>query len=266
MTYACINQVSTYSFEVTMVLSIFLRLMVGHLVGDFVLQPLWLALAKRDGWPGLILHTAVVALTTAVMIWSVLPQWLLWAGVLYIVHLFIDQFKTFVFTNNSKGKNVIFFLLDQLVHVISLVLITVWATGTGIGGVVSIFTETLTREDALLVLISLVVIAGWVIPILEIEALVAINSFKTTAKARLEPIGISDRLMGGGERSVSIALALLNLGFVLPLAFLPRLLWLKNKQHPTNTTAVITKAGTSFVSGLLLTVVIFATHLAQKLF
>lgn len=248
-----------------MVLNVFLRMLAGHLVGDFVLQPLWLALAKRDGWPGLILHTAVVALTTAVMIWNILPRWLLWTGVLYVVHLFIDQFKTFVFTNNSKGKNVLFFLLDQLVHIISIMLIAIWATGAGLDGVTAVFTEPLTRQEALLLLISLVVTAGWVIPILEIEVLVAINSLKTTAKAGLEPIGMSDRLMGGGERTVGMALALFNLGFILPLAFLPRLFWLRNKQHPANTPAVITKTGTSFVSGLLLSVVISAAHLAQKL-
>ena len=39
--------------------------MLGHLIGDFVLQPYWLVLAKRTGWPGLFIHVGVVTFVTA---------------------------------------------------------------------------------------------------------------------------------------------------------------------------------------------------------
>jgi hypothetical protein len=88
--------------------NIFLRMLLGHLVGDFVLQPLWLALSKRKGWQGLSLHVAIVAFVTAIMILGVVPYWWFWGIVLFLVHLFIDQFRTFVFVDNSHGKGVIF--------------------------------------------------------------------------------------------------------------------------------------------------------------
>ena len=74
-----------------MALSFFLRLMLGHMIGDFFLQPYWLVLAKRKGWPGLIIHVGVVTFITAVLLWASIPNWWVWIIVLYVGHLFIDQ-------------------------------------------------------------------------------------------------------------------------------------------------------------------------------
>ncbi len=51
--------------EVT--LAFFLQLMLGHVVGDYMLQPYWLVLAKRKGWPGLIVHVGVVTFVTGIL-------------------------------------------------------------------------------------------------------------------------------------------------------------------------------------------------------
>ncbi|RME77340.1 MAG: DUF3307 domain-containing protein, partial [Chloroflexi bacterium] len=55
--------------------SFFLRLLLGHLIGDFILQPYWLVLAKRSGWKGLIIHVGVVTFITAILVWAVIPGW-----------------------------------------------------------------------------------------------------------------------------------------------------------------------------------------------
>ena len=51
-----------------MALNFFLRMFLGHLVGDFILQPYKIALLKRTGWRGLLLHVSIVTFTTAVAI------------------------------------------------------------------------------------------------------------------------------------------------------------------------------------------------------
>jgi hypothetical protein len=81
-------------------LAFFLRLMLGHMIGDFVLQPYWLVLAKRKGWPGLLIHVGIVTFITAILAWNSIPVWWVWMIVLFLGHLFIDQFRTFVFTDN----------------------------------------------------------------------------------------------------------------------------------------------------------------------
>ena len=81
-----------------MALNFFLRMLLGHLVGDFILQPYKIALAKRAGWPGLLLHVSIVAFTTGVAIYNTTPNWWFWTLTLFAVHLFIDQFRTFIFT------------------------------------------------------------------------------------------------------------------------------------------------------------------------
>jgi Protein of unknown function (DUF3307) len=45
-------------------MALFLDLLLGHMLGDFLLQPGKLVAAKRDGWRGLLLHTFVVGFAT----------------------------------------------------------------------------------------------------------------------------------------------------------------------------------------------------------
>jgi hypothetical protein len=96
-----------------MALFFFLGLMLGHLVGDFVLQPYWLVIAKRNGWRGLFIHVGVVALVTAILVWGSIPNWWVWIIILFIGHLLIDQLRTFIFTDNTRGKGLLLLILDR---------------------------------------------------------------------------------------------------------------------------------------------------------
>ncbi|MCP4705237.1 MAG: DUF3307 domain-containing protein, partial [candidate division Zixibacteria bacterium] len=112
-----------------MALFLFLGLMLGHLVGDFVLQPYWLVIDKRNGWRGLFIHVSVVAFVTAILVWGAIPNWWVWIIVLFIGHLFIDQFRTFIFTDNTRGKGLLLLIVDQCTHVALIALIGWAATG-----------------------------------------------------------------------------------------------------------------------------------------
>ncbi|MFQ5576839.1 MAG: DUF3307 domain-containing protein [Anaerolineae bacterium] len=245
-----------------MLLHLFLRMYVGHLIGDFVLQPLWLAIAKRNGWPGLLLHVAVVTFSTAVMIWSVIPGWLLWSGVLFVVHLAIDQFRTFVFTDNSKGKGFLLLNLDQATHVASLLIISWLATGEAPPPMGVVFGQLMAPDNARLALFAVVIVLVWAAPILEVELLVAILSFKTPSNnASVVPINLSDRITGSLERVVG-----LSLGLLAPLAFVPRFWWMMRQNHNNRVLAACVKSGTSLSllagAGLL----IWMTHLFEFAF
>jgi hypothetical protein len=244
-----------------MIIHFFLRMLVGHLLGDFVFQPLWLAVEKRKGWPGLLLHTAVVTITTGIMIWGVIPQWLLWTAVLFAVHLFIDQFRTFVFTDNQKGKGVILFILDQIVHLISIIIISWLATGEELIKLREIFNHTLPTANAILLLISLIIVIGWVIPILEIELTVAIMSYREPTNTVLAPIGLSDRILGSLERLASLILIAVGFTPVIPLVFLPRLAWLLTRNRPVNKIATFSKMGTSLTTTILMGFLLWSTNL-----
>ncbi len=237
--------------------NIFLRLLLGHLVGDFVLQPLWLALSKRKGWQGLSLHVAIVSFVTVIMIWGAAPYWWAWGIVLFLVHLFIDQFRTFVLVDNSRGKGVVFFVLDQFVHVFSLVILSWLIVGLPPHPLEMMRNASLSQPDIVLLLLCLFVAIVWAAPILEIELVVAVMSYRQSAAGEgqtteIEPIRLPDRMMGAAERLTGAALMMTNLGaIVMPLAFLPRFVWLR-RQTTSNRWLVALKTGVSFLTTLLM--------------
>ena len=245
-----------------MMIDFFVRLMIGHLVGDFVLQPLWLAIAKRQGWRGLILHVTVITVTTAILSYSAVSSWLKWMLVLFVIHLFIDQFRTFVFTNNDKGRGLLLLLLDQIAHIISLIFIAHWATDAPISDLSAIFTQPLSTENQLFFIFAMIIISFWVMPIVEIETFVANISFQGNADKKITPIGLSDRIMGGMERILGLALFSLGYGILAPLFFLPRLIWLTKIDTPNKNIALISKVATSLIALFLMGLLLKSVHLA----
>ncbi len=212
-----------------MIVNIFFLLVLGHLVGDFVLQPLWLAIAKRQGWRGLLIHVTVVTVSTAIIVAGRMPHWLGWMAILFAIHLFIDQFRTFVFTNNCCGRGLLLLIADQLVHTLSLALIAAWATGESVFALATIFAAPLTAPNRAIFIAGVVIIVFWVAPILEIELVVAVASLRKAASKGIAPIELSDRLMGGTERLLALAAVAGGWWMLAPVMFVPRWLWLRRK-------------------------------------
>lgn len=240
-----------------MALSFFLRLALGHLIGDFVLQPYWLVIAKRNGWTGLFIHVGVVTFVSAILIWAFIPNWWVWVIVLFIGHLFIDQFRTFVFTDNSNGKGLLLLILDQLAHIILLILLAWAATGWRFADLQLIVTDTASAQYHLLVyLIGLATLVG-VTPILEAEITAAVFAVQGDAATHTIAVTTADRIWGGLERVAALTLMLTGLAWLAPLAFIPRLAMLVHQgQYRANRTGVIARVITSFgvtvVTGALL--------------
>ncbi len=241
-----------------MALSFFLRLMLGHLIGDFVLQPYWLVVAKRSGWPGLFIHVGVVTFITAILVWAAIPVWWVWVIILYIGHLFIDQFRTFVFTDNTKGKGLFLLILDQIAHIVLIAVLAWAATGWRLSDLHLLFTESASSQYQLLAYLSAVAILIGVVPILEVEITVAIWATQGHQVGHTVSIETSDRVLGSLERIVAMLLILTGYGLISPLIFGPRLAYMIYRgQAKVNRTAVICKVITSFASTIIVSSVLY---------
>lgn len=235
-----------------MALSFFLRLTLGHLIGDFVLQPYWLVVAKRNGWRGLLVHVGIVTFITAILVWAFIPHWWMWILTLYLGHLFIDQFRTFIFTDNSKGKGLLLLILDQVAHLMLIAILAWAATGWRVSDLEIILTGNAPVQHQIIVyLIGLAILIG-VVPILEAEITTTVWAFQGDNESRTIAVNTYDRVVGGIERVVALTLILSGYGFVAPLIFLPRLgLMIYQGEAEANQSAVATKVVTSFVATLL---------------
>lgn len=247
--------------ETEIALSLFLRLLLGHFVGDFVLQPYWLVLAKREGWPGLIVHVGVVTFVTTILAWGVIPNWWVWMIVLFLVHLFTDQFRTFVFTDNSKGKGLVLLFADQLVHFTSVAVIAWAATGWTPGTLTYLFVPDAPNQYRLMVYLTGLAILISTVPVLEVEFTTAVWAAQGREIGKPASIDKEDRILGSLERIVAAGLILVGYYWLAPLVFLPRLaVMVRQGQARDNRTAVATKLITSF--GVTLIVCILLQNIA----
>lgn len=241
-----------------MALSFFLNLMLGHLIGDFVLQPYWLVMAKRNGWPGLLIHVGVVTFVTAILVWASIPIWWVWVIILYLGHLFIDQFRTFVFTDNTNGKGLLLLVLDQLAHIALIALLAWAATGWRFSDLQLLLTDSAPDQFRLIAYMSALAILIGVVPILEVEITVAVWATQGHQVGHTVGIDTADRVLGSLERVVAMVLILTGYGLISPLIFLPRLaMMIFWGQVPANRTAVLCKVLTSFVSTVLISAFLF---------
>ncbi len=97
------------------------KLILAHLIGDFVLQPKsWVKEKYRLGIksPRLYLHGLVHGVLVWLFLWE--PGHWLPAVTLAAIHILIDIMKTYT-QRNSQGTR--WFLIDQLLHLISILII-----------------------------------------------------------------------------------------------------------------------------------------------
>jgi hypothetical protein len=239
-------------------LAFFLLLLLGHFVGDFILQPYWLVLAKRKGWQGLIIHVGTVTFITAILIWGTIPNWWVWVIVLFVIHLFIDQFRTFVFTDNSKGKGLLLLFLDQLAHVLSLMFIAWAATGWTPDTLKFLLLPDIPNQYRLMVYLTGLAILISTAPILEAEITVAIWAFQGREINYTVRIDTEDRVLGSIERIIGSWLILSGLFWLAPLVFIPRLVVMIYRGYAQeDRTAVATKVITSFGTAVIVSLILY---------
>lgn len=94
---------------------IFLKLILAHLLGDFIFQPnSWVADKENKKWKSIYLyiHSFIHFLLMTVLLWDYHLLWL--AGCIAMSHFFIDLLKLQFQTKKTRKK---WFFLDQILHI-----------------------------------------------------------------------------------------------------------------------------------------------------
>lgn len=99
-------------------------LLLAHLIGDYPLQPIQLLDAKKRTW-GLLLHASIQFLMMVLLVGSL--RTFIWPVLLVVaaLHFFIDMAKVNL-GGRHLGSAFQAYLLDQALHLLILLLATVW--------------------------------------------------------------------------------------------------------------------------------------------
>jgi hypothetical protein len=201
-------------------MALFLDLLLGHTIGDFLLQPGKLVAAKRDGWRGLLLHTSVVGLATALATLGTLRRdWPAVAAVT-VAHLVIEKITILAY-EQTPTRGLFTLLFDQSLHLLSIAAVVLLA-GDGLRPATSstVFGFPIaTGMLAIAVGVGAVMLGG---SILAFEAANALA--KDGSKGALLKLDVA-RIAGMVERGGSVALALAIGPAVGVVAFAPRVAW-----------------------------------------
>lgn len=107
--------------------TLFFPMLSGHLVADFWLQPeSWVSHKKEYGWKSgkLLLHSFIAALIPVIFTFQ--PELWWFVPVIFVAHYLIDILKSFV------KENILFFLIDQALHIVVLWLLTEFCTDVSV--------------------------------------------------------------------------------------------------------------------------------------
>lgn len=101
---------------------IFLTLLLAHLIADFILQPDWLIAWKMKSWKGVLVHAGIHGFLYLVFLAAFGQEWGILAILVAIavLHFCMDVIK--IQTEKEEGQIVKFFLMDQEVHLLVLLL------------------------------------------------------------------------------------------------------------------------------------------------
>ncbi len=221
-------------------MTLLLNLYLGHLIGDFVLQPGWLVVAKRRGIRGLLIHTAIIGACTAAILYADLAS--LWNIVLLAMaaHLGIE-----VITIRMRGferlSGLSVFLIDQAMHIISLVIL-VWVA-TPVAPVDDIKTFGFTVDPALVALACGLIMVTFMGSIIVFEIL---NSVGPDSWDRDILPWNRARILGMLERGTSLTLGVLINPMLMIVPFVPRIIW-GLRQQPSDRARQMLIAATGLI-------------------
>ena len=244
---------------------VMLRLLLAHMLGDFVAQPRVLVAMKRKGWRGIIIHSAIVTACTAALAWEQFPQWWAWTLLLGVSHAFIEHFRTFYVRDGSRG-GLYYFLLDQAAHLGVIVFIAAVSVHWRPAELASLFNGTASVESRLIVYLVAFIFLVWSVPVFEAETvatLIGCNDNVGGNSVRVRPI---DRLLGALERLAAVGLVLAGCFYFVPLSFLLRFYVQRDQwRSQASRNRLITRMATSFLLAMVTALVLRAVPLSDPL-
>jgi len=105
---------------------LFWLLLLAHLIADFSLQTKAIFLLKKGSSAGVFIHVAIYAVVNIIVLFPMLGSFNTWSGILFLAisHGIIDSVKLRL-AKNANRDNLIYFLLDQLLHILSIAFTTI---------------------------------------------------------------------------------------------------------------------------------------------
>lgn len=197
-----------------------LRLLLAHMLGDYVLQTGRIAQQKTQSWSGLLWHVSIVTLTSIALTADILPFWGIWSLVLGGLHLAIDQVRAFRARSLPPKFSFVYFLLDQGAHIVTICGVAYIAARETPWEAWQQVQQPVTRW---LVLAILIIFLVWTTAVLEMEVVRSLNPRRQQPlPAQVLPL---DRLFGAAERLTAVTLFLSPYPLLYISAFMPRMLW-----------------------------------------
>lgn len=109
-------------------MTLFDWLLVGHLVGDYLLQNRWMAIGKFNYWLPLLVHSTVYTITVTLL--ALLDGGLNWNAIalIFLAHVLLDRrgFVKFWTERITGSANVpwLIIMVDQAWHIVVLAIAT----------------------------------------------------------------------------------------------------------------------------------------------
>jgi hypothetical protein len=244
---------------------VMLRLLLAHMLGDFVTQPLVLVAMKRKGWPGIIIHTAIVTAFTATLAWGQFPHWWAWTLFLGVTHAFIEHFRTFYVKDGSR-RGLYHFLLDQAAHLGVILFIAAVSVNWRPIELNSLLNGTASVESRLIVYLIALIFLIWSVPILEAETVATLIGCHDKVGGNSVRVRSVDRLLGALERLAAVSLVLAGCFYFAPLSLLLRICVQRGQwRGQTARNRLIAKMATSFLLAMVTALVLRSVPLSVPL-
>jgi hypothetical protein len=207
-------------------MALFLSLYLGHVLGDFVFQPAKLVEAKRTRSSGMFVHAFIVLLATAAAGLAALPR--TWPAVALsaLAHLGVEQLSVRA-RRVAGSSNLAVFMLDQALHIVSLVLIaTVFAEAMP-ASVLAGWQVSMRTLAAACALATVAFFGSILVFELELSDAAAGRTGTAADRAPDPLLGLdASRFYGMIERAGALGAALISgVPAVGALLFVPRLVW-----------------------------------------
>ena len=109
-------------------LIIFLKLILAHILGDFVLQTKYMVQKRKENVSFLLLHILIHGLLLCIVL---LPNTIIyWDLILFILfsHLAIDSLKIWI-ESKYTNRQLLFFSIDQVLHILVIIGVIVFRFG-----------------------------------------------------------------------------------------------------------------------------------------
>lgn len=191
-------------------LDVLLKLLIAHLLADFIFQTNKIVKEKKKGLSSRLfyLHIFLVGLLTYVLY----AQWTNWWAPLLIMvmHAAIDLLKIKINLKNSRG-----FITDQLLHIISILILWILVTSNTVLGVWGSLIIIELSNNALIIILAYLIIS---IPASVLIGQMTRKWQKEVSKEDDESLTDAGKWIGIIERS--LILTFIIIGQWAPIGFL----------------------------------------------